>query len=148
MMKRITQFANSAPVGEDLEHLSTLIVINYAIRNGTAHLKNLDLVYDDVQGKARLAPVHDLVTTSVYLPKDCMAGSTNWLTAKELQRLGETRMGRSPAHSREILQRVTHAMEAVAMQIRPYLNDHPESEEVGNRMLVQWEQGIATSLRR
>lgn len=151
IMKRFTQFANSSHVGEDLERLFTLIVLNCAIRNGDAHLKNFGLVYDDVQGEARLAPVYDLVTTSVYLPQDRMAltlnGSTNWPTAKELQRLGETQMGGSPARIREILQRVTNAIEAVAMQIHPYINEHPEFEDVGNRMLAQWEHGITTSLR-
>lgn len=151
IMKRFTQFASSSQVGEGLERLFTLIVINCAIRNGDAHLKNFGIVYDDVQDEARLAPVYDLVTTSVYLPKDSMAltlnGSTNWPTAKELQRLGETRIGGSPARIREILQRVVDAMEAVTTQIRPYIKDHPEFEDVGNHMLAQWEQGMATSLR-
>jgi serine/threonine-protein kinase HipA len=151
ILKRFTQFANSSHVGEDLERLFTLIVINCALRNGDAHLKNFGIIYDDVQGEARLAPVYDLVTTSVYLPKDRMAltlnGSTNWPTAKELQRLGETRLSSSPARVREILQRVAVAMEAVTAHIRPYINDHPDFEDIGNRMLAQWEQGMATSLR-
>ena len=151
ILKRFTQFASSSHVGDDLERLFTLIVINCAIRNGDAHLKNFGIVYDDVQGEARLAPVYDLVTTSVYLPNDRMAltlnGSTNWPTAKELQRLGETRMGSSPARVRAILQRVADAMGAVTTQVRAYINNHPDFEEVGTRMLVQWEHGIATSLR-
>ncbi len=151
IMKRFTQFANSSRVGEDLERLFTLIVINCAIRNGDAHLKNFGIVYDDVQGEARLAPVYDLVTTSVYLPQDRMAltlnGSANWPTAKELQRLGETRLGGSPSRVREILQRVADAMGAVTVQLRAYIKDHPEFEAIGNRMLAQWKQGIATSLR-
>jgi serine/threonine-protein kinase HipA len=138
-------------LGEDLERLFTLIVINCAIRNGDAHLKNFGIIYDDVQGEARLAPVYDLVTTSVYLPKDCMAltlnGSTNWPTAKELQRLGETRLGGSPARVREILHRVADAMEAVTTHMRTYIKDHPEFVDVGTRMLAQWEHGMATSLR-
>jgi serine/threonine-protein kinase HipA len=100
IMKRLADFANSPHVGEDLERLFTLIVINCALRNGDAHLKNFGIVYDDVEGEARLAPVYDLVTTSVYLPKDSMAltlnGTTKWAGAKELQRLGETLHGRLP----------------------------------------------------
>jgi serine/threonine-protein kinase HipA len=99
IMKRFTDFANSSHVGEDLERLFTLIAINCALRNGDAHLKNFGILYDDVQGEARLAPVYDLVTTSVYLPRDSMAltlnGTTKWPSANELQRLGETRMGGS-----------------------------------------------------
>jgi serine/threonine-protein kinase HipA len=73
-------------------------------------------------------------------------GSTNWPTAKELQRLGETRLGGSPARVRAILQRVADAMGAVTTQLRAYIKDHPDFEDVGNRMLAQWEHGMATSL--
>jgi serine/threonine-protein kinase HipA len=92
VMKRFGQFANSTHVGEDMEKLFVLTVLNCALRNGDAHLKNFGIVYDDVRREARLAPVCDLVTTSVYLPK----GTTKWANMKELQRLGETRMGGTP----------------------------------------------------
>jgi serine/threonine-protein kinase HipA len=151
IMKRFVEFANSSHVGEDLERLFTLIVISCALRNGDAHLKNFGIVYDDVQGEARLAPVYDLVTTSVYLPKDSMAltlnGSTKWPSAKELQRLSETRMGGSPARVREILERIADAIAATATEVRAYIKDHPEFGDIGNRMLQHWEHGVAASLK-
>ena len=151
IMKRFAEFANSPHVGEDLERLFTLIVINCALRNGDAHLKNFGIVYDDVQGEARLAPVYDLVTTSVYLPKDSMAltlnGTTKWASAKELQRLGETRMGGTPARVRQIFERVAAAIADTANKLRAYIKSHPDFEQIGNRMLQEWEQGIARSLK-
>jgi len=66
-MKRFQQFAHSSDVLADLEKLFTLIALNCALRNGDAHLKNFGIVYDDVLGAARLAPVYDLVTTAIYL---------------------------------------------------------------------------------
>jgi serine/threonine-protein kinase HipA len=152
IMKRYAEFANSSHVGEDLERLFTLIVINCALRNGDAHLKNFGIVYDDVQGEARLAPVYDLVTTSVYLPKDSLAlalnGKTRWPSKKELQRLGETRMSGSPARVTGILERVADAMATTSTSLRTYIDDHQEFDEIGGRMLQQWEQGIATCLSR
>lgn len=152
IMKRFVEFASSPHVGEDLERLFTLIVINCALRNGDAHLKNFGTVYDDVQGEARLAPVYDLVTTSVYLPKDSLAltlnGTTRWASAKELQRLGETRMGASPARVREILERIYGAISDTSKELRAYIKDHPEFEDIGSRMLHEWDQGAALSLRR
>src|ERR1700731_3810382 len=113
VMKRFGQFANSSDVLTDLEKLFTLIVINCALRNGDAHLKNFGIVYDDVHGEARLAPGYGLVSTSVYLPKDSMAltlnGTTKWASVKELQRLGETRMGGTPSRVRQILERIDAA---------------------------------------
>jgi serine/threonine-protein kinase HipA len=90
-MKRFTQFANSPHLVEDTERLFTLIALNCALRNGDARLKNFGIVYDDVQGEARLAPVYDLVTTSVYLSKGSMAltlnGSTRWPSARTRSKL-------------------------------------------------------------
>ena len=114
-------------------------------------MKNFGIVYDDVQGEARLAPVYDVVTTSVCLPKDSMAltlnGTTKWASAKELQRLGETRMGGTPARVREILEHITDAIADASQELRTYIKGHQEFEEIGNRMLHEWEQGIALSLK-
>jgi serine/threonine-protein kinase HipA len=151
VMKRFGQFANSTHVNEDMEKLFTLVALNCALRNGDAHLKNFGIVYDEVQGEARLAPVYDLVTTSVYLPKDSMAltlnGTTNWASVKELQRLGETRVGASPVRVREILGRIDAAITATSSELRAHIKEHAEFEDIGNRMLQQWEQGAAHSLR-
>src|SRR6202162_5202013 len=151
VMKRFGQFANSTHVGEDMEKLFVLIVLNCALRNGDAHLKNFGIVYDDVQGEARLAPVYDLVTTSVYLPKDSMAltlnGTTKWPSAKELRKFGETRTGATPAKVRSILERTYAAIQDTATEDRSYIKHHPEFEELGQRMLQEWQTASTTSLR-
>ena len=151
VMKRFGQFANSTHVNDDMEKLFTLIALNCALRNGDAHLKNFGIVYDDVEGEARLAPVYDLVTTSVYLPKDSMAltlnGSTKWPSAKELQRLGETRMGASPARVREIRQRIYKAIASTSEEVYAYITNHSEFEDIGHRMILEWRQGSDLSLR-
>jgi serine/threonine-protein kinase HipA len=151
VIKRFGQFANSTHVNEDTEKLFTLIALNCALLNGVAHLKNFGIVYEDVQGEARLAPVYDLVTTSIYLPMDSMAltlnGTTKWASAKELQRLGETRMGGTPARVREMLERIDAAIADTSKELHAYIKEHTEFAEVGNRMLQQWEQGVALSLK-
>jgi serine/threonine-protein kinase HipA len=151
IMKRFTQFANSPHLVEDMERLFTLIALNCALRNGDAHLKNYGIVYDDVQGEARLAPVYDLVTTSVYLPKDSMAltlnGSTRWPSAKELQRLGETRMVGAPARVSAILERLADSMSEIASVMARYIKSHPEFAEIGSSMQAQWKTGVESSLR-
>jgi serine/threonine-protein kinase HipA len=77
----------------DLEKLFMLIALNCTLRNGDAHLKNFGIVCDDVLGQARLAPVYDLVTTAIYLPKDSLAlalnGTTRWPDHKALAGSGK-----------------------------------------------------------
>ena len=150
VMKRFGQFSNSTEINEDMEKLFLLIALNCALRNGDAHLKNFGMVYDDVRGEARLAPAYDLVTTTVYIAKDSMAltlnGSTQWPTAKELRRLGETRGGCSPAKVRQILERIAEAIHETARAVRAYMKKHPEFAEIGPRMLEEWKNGVKASL--
>jgi len=151
IMKRFQQFAESPHLMEDLEKLFTLIAINCGLRNGDAHLKNFGIVYDDVLGIARLAPVYDLVTTTVYLPNDNMAlvlnGSTRWPSAKNLSVLGETRMMGSPSKVKQILERVSDAMSQTMAELRAYIKDNGEFAEIGGRMLEEWQKGQELSLQ-
>ena len=151
ILKRFEQFANSSNVHEGLGKLFALIALNCALRNGDAHLKNFGIVYDDVLGEARLAPVYDLVTTAAYLPKDSMAltlnGSTKWPVAKELQRLGETRTGGTPSRVRQTLERIRDAISNTSTEVRTYIKEHPDFSEIGGRMLQEWEKGMAISLK-
>jgi serine/threonine-protein kinase HipA len=91
------------------------------------------------------------VTTSVYLPNDSMAltlnGTTKWPSANELQRLGETRMGATPARVREILRRIEAAIADTSKQLHAYMQAHAQFMEIGARMLQQWEQGVTLSLK-
>ena len=151
VMKRFAQFANSTDVHEDTQKLFILIALNCVLRNGDAHLKNFGIVYDDVQGAARLAPAYDLVTTSVYLAKDSLAltlnGTTRWPTAKELRKLGETRAGGTPAKIRQVLERIADAIQETAREVHSYMKEHPEFLEIGQRMLQEWENGVNSALR-
>lgn len=150
ILKRFSQFALSPHVNEDLERLYILIVLNCALRNGDAHLKNFGVVYGNVLGEARLSPVYDLVTTTVYLPEDTLAltldGKPSWPSRKQLLRLGETRLGASPSRVRAILDRVATSMEHTTQELRAYQNDNPSFREIGNRMLAEWRAGIRHSL--
>jgi serine/threonine-protein kinase HipA len=152
VMKRFQQFSNSPHVNEDLERLFMLIALNCAIRNGDAHLKNFGIVYDDVLGEARLAPVYDLVTTTVYMPKDSMAltlnGTTRWPTNKELRRFGETRMGGTPSKVKEILAHIDEAISEITKKARTYIKENPAFAEIGEQMLKEWEAGASLSLRQ
>jgi len=151
VFKRLGDVSEPATLLEDRAKLFTLIVLNCALRNGDAHLKNFAVVYDDVEGLARLAPVYDLVTTPVYLAADAMAltldGSTHWPDARRLRRFGETRMQATPATVRGILERVGDAIAATLPELRAYRSDQRAFSEIGSRMERAWETGMRLSLK-
>lgn len=47
---------------------------------------------------------------------------------------------------REILARVAEAIASTFAEVRSHQKQHPEFEQIGNRMLEEWEKGIALSL--
>ena len=145
VMKRFQQFANSPHVNDDLTKLFTLIVVNCALRNGDAHLKNFGVVYDDVLGEARLAPAYDLVTTAVYLPADRMAltlnGSTEWPGSKELRKLGEMRTGLRPAQARQVLEQVASAITDTMPRVEESIREREGFAAIGTAMLAAWTAG-------
>jgi serine/threonine-protein kinase HipA len=151
ILKRFEQNANSPHVHADLEKLFTLIALNCALRNGDAHLKNFGIVYDEVLGEARLAPVYDLATTAAYMPKDSMAltlnGSTRWPAAKTLQHIGEARASCTPARVRQIFAKIADAIAEIAVEVRAYIKDHPSFSGIGERMLAEWGQGLTLSIK-
>jgi len=124
---------------------------NCALRNGDAHLKNFGVVYYDALGETRLAPVYDLVTTAIYLPKDSLAltlnGTTQWPDSEVLRRLGETRMTGTPAKIRAILERISDALSQTEIDLRSYIKEHPDFKEVGERILQEWVKGRQLSLQ-
>ncbi len=66
---------------------------------------------------------------------------------KRTRKLGETRAGGTPAKIRQILERIAEAIQETAREVRSYMKEHPEFAEIGQRMLQEWENGSATSLR-
>jgi serine/threonine-protein kinase HipA len=150
VMKRFRQFARSATELEESLQLFTLVVLNCAIRNGDAHLKNFGIVYDEVEGDAHLAPVYDLVTTTVYLPQDRMAltlnGSTAWPSGKELLRFGESRSLGARRSLLERFERIGDALAETANDVLAYGKEHPEFAAIGKQMVEQWQAGLRHSL--
>lgn len=93
----IRQFVSPQHQPQALYDFYQLSYLNVRIRNGDAHLKNLGVLYPNLQGfrsgavphlTRTLAPVFDLVSTVPYLPHDTMAltltGSKRWPKRKVL----------------------------------------------------------------
>lgn len=150
VMKRFQQFARSESLLAESIQLFTLIALNAAIRNGDAHLKNFAILYDEVEGDAHLAPVYDLVTTTVYLAQDRMAltmnGSNQWPSAKDLIQFGERRSLGTRQTFLKLFERISDALTDTTREVETYSKERPEFAAIGQRMVEQWETGRRESL--
>ena len=150
LFKCAREFIDPTEWRQALEDLFKLFVLNCALRNGDAHLKNFGVIYEDVMGAARLAPVYDLVSTVPYIPKDGMAltlnGSTNWPDRKALTRLGQTRCDLSLQTIHSTLERAADVLTMLAPEITKYFNNNATHREIADRLLSAWQVGIQDSL--
>ncbi len=54
----------------DLERFFKLVVFNYLVNNGDAHMKNFSLIRNEQTGEYNLSPAYDLLNTRLHLPDE------------------------------------------------------------------------------
>lgn len=64
----IRRYVAAYPVA--LERFFTLVVFNYLVNNGDAHVKNFSLIRNDATGEYQLTPAYDLLNTRLHLPDE------------------------------------------------------------------------------
>lgn len=119
------------------------IVVTILLRNGDAHLKNYGLIYKDTESIIDLAPIYDIVTTAVYLPKDIMAltlnGSKRWANKKELVTFAIQHCMLTKADSLIILDQVIESIKQVSELINHEISVNDKFRAIGTQMLDIWQ---------
>jgi serine/threonine-protein kinase HipA len=64
----IRSYVAAYPV--EVERFMHLVVFNYLVHNGDAHLKNFSLIRNDENGDYTLTPAYDLLNTRLHLPSE------------------------------------------------------------------------------
>lgn len=105
VVKTIKTFVSAKYKKEALSNFFKMIVLNFLLKNGDAHLKNFGLVYDGIQN-INLAPAYDVVTTTVYIKNDIPAlhllGSKKWWSEKHLLRFGVETCDLTPKEAKSL----------------------------------------------
>jgi serine/threonine-protein kinase HipA len=147
LFDRLEDYVAADALVREREKLFVLFVLNCALRNGDAHLKNFALLYENVTGAPTLAPVYDIVTTTAYIEKDKLAltldGTTRWPDAKRLERLGAVRCQLSAAEIQAVFSRVADATRDTAKELGKALARYKGFKPVGEAMLKAWNEGVA-----
>mgnify|MGYP001063294864 FL=1 len=137
--------ANRAEV---FRQMATLLLLTYALRNADCHAKNVALRYtrhDDVH----LAPAYDMITTAAYPdyarnpPGISFMGKKTWDPGKHLQTFITATFGLPAREQADIVDRIGAAMAEVGPQVRAAMAGHPGFVEIGKRMLLAWQEGLA-----
>lgn len=144
--RSIRDFVSRDQLDSAREQFFAMLVLSIIIRNGDAHLKNFGVLYDGGHGAVRLAPVYDLVTTTVYLKNDVpalsLSGTKKWWSKKQLEKFALVHLFMPPAKSSDIMARVAEAVSETIRLIPPYNSHHREFSAVGGRMVEVWNEGL------
>ena len=132
---------------ETFEALAAMLLMTYAMRNADCHSKNLALLYT-TREDARLAPVYDFFTTSVYSgyrdnpPGIMFGGRKTWLPGKTLAKFITATFNIPEREQKEMVERISDAVADTAPAVRVMMNQHPSFKDIGKRMLVTWNDGV------
>lgn len=125
-----------------MNNLFKLIVMNYLLKNGDAHLKNFGVLYSDDFSKIWFAPAYDVVNTVVYFHADKLAlsmfGKKLWFSKKELVKFGTHHCYLSENEALEAYERCEEALKASINEVKKYIAEHKEFYEIGQKMCDSW----------
>ena len=127
------------PLGETRRDLFKSVLLSMMLKNGDAHLKNFGVLYDNTERKW-LAPVYDLVSTVVYLPKDVpalsLAGKKQWPVLEVLADFGLHACGLRKKDVRQCINEVKAGIIKIKLQLKKFSAEHKEYNELCERMAL------------
>lgn len=124
----------------------TAIIMNHLLRNGDGHLKNYGVIYEHDFEDARLAPIYDVITTTVYLENDIpalrLSDGKLWFKEKTYRHFAKASCGLSNKEYRIILERCIEAIRVTKIEINEYVKNHLETKVFLKELQAQWQDEI------
>jgi len=106
---------------EALTALFTALVMNHFLRNGDGHLKNYGVLYEDDYTDAKLAPIYDVITTTIYIKNDIpalrLSDGKLWWKEKSYKNFAKLSCGLSNKEYDEVLEKCKKAIEVTKQEI-------------------------------
>lgn len=130
------------------QEMAAMLLLTYALRNADCHAKNLALLYTSHED-AHLAPAYDMITTAAYAdyknnpPGIAFGGRKTWTPGKQLQQFITATFGVPAKDQKIMVERIADALADVGFQVRDAMQEHPAFNDIGKRMLLAWQDGIA-----
>jgi serine/threonine-protein kinase HipA len=140
--------ANTAPEKrhESLKRLFKALVLNHFLRNGDGHLKNYAILYDKDYTDAEMAPIYDVVCTTVYINEDLpaldMSGGKVWWKKKTYLGFGKHTCKLPLSDIKEIFDECAQAIKYATVEMHSYMEKHPEIKSFANRLMDEWDKGL------
>ncbi len=129
--KVIKDVISPAKRREALKQLFTALIMNHFLQNGDGHLKNYAVIYSEDFEDARLAPIYDVITTTMYIKKDIPAlklgDAKLWWKEKSYKTFAKLSCGLSNKEYDEILETCQRAIMITKQEVDLYAREHEKN---------------------
>jgi len=109
---------------EAIKVFFTALIMNHLLRNGDAHLKNYGILYENDYQETRLAPIYDVITTTVYIKNDIPALKLSdgklWFKEKTYKSFAKNSCGLNNKEYQDIIKICYNAIAVTKKEIEAY----------------------------
>ena len=112
---------------ESLKIFFTALVMNHLLQNGDGHLKNYGVLYKNDFDNSYLAPIYDVITTTIYIKNDIpalrLSDGKLWWKEKTYKNFAKQSCGLSNKEYDTILDNCKNAIVQTKQEIQEYKSD-------------------------
>ena len=120
----------------------TALIMNHFLQNGDAHLKNYGILYENDYEDARLAPIYDVITTTLYIKSDIpalrLADAKLWWKEKTYKTFGKLSCGLSNKEYKEIIETCQNAIKLTKREIDTFKANASEIKVFLDLLKASW----------
>ncbi|OHD97997.1 MAG: hypothetical protein A3E21_03135 [Sulfurimonas sp. RIFCSPHIGHO2_12_FULL_36_9] len=131
---------------ESLKIFFKAIIMNHLLQNGDGHLKNYGVLYEKDFNNAFLAPIYDVITTTVYIKNDIPAlrlgDGKLWWKEKTYKTFAKQSCIISNKEYEEILQECCEAIKTTKKEVEIFAQKNQIVQEFLSLLTNNWKDSI------
>jgi serine/threonine-protein kinase HipA len=131
---------------ESLKIFFTSLVMNHLLKNGDGHLKNYGVLYKDDFDNSYLAPIYDVITTTIYIKNDIPAlrlgDGKLWWKEKTYKSFAKQSCGVSNKEYETILKECKDAIIKTKSEIDNYKSDDKDVVLFLHKLKECWKEEL------
>ena len=124
----------------------TSLVMNHLLQNGDGHLKNYGVLYENDFIDANLAPIYDVITTTIYIKKDIPAlrlgNAKLWFKEKTYKNFAKASCNLSNKEYKEIVDICKNAIVMTKLEIDAFRIDDISVRDFLEKLKECWKEEL------
>jgi len=131
---------------ESLKIFFKAMIMNHLLKNGDGHLKNYGILYENDFEDSFLAPIYDVITTTIYLKNDIpalrLSDGKLWWKEKTYKTFAKQSCGLSNSEYNSILEECKDAIIKTKKEIKQFQQEQADVQEFLEDLTLCWSETI------